>query len=318
MAHVSAQLTTSKRTWPVSANFVLQNIVRYLLAIGMMPYALSKLANYQLQLPAWVYAQPLAEISGISLTWAFLGYQPWFQFLLGVLEIVPALLLLFRRTRRGGALLMLPVVLNVALMNYATDLWRDTKQIATVFLVMNVYLLACDWPLWRQMARQTFQRTAASRPLWKFAERAVPLVIVAGVCFLLFVQTSIERPLIDFVGDRQINRAGTWAIREVTLDGRLLPARGEAFLYFGVGKNCQYVVERRTSKCRYQADHGHHNFRIDDIALAPGSSSIHGSSRLEGTQMILDGSSPAIRVVLERYRWGRQLPFRALSAGKVQ
>ena len=126
----------------------------------MMPYFISKLFNYQFQVQPWGYAQPLGEIGGITLTWAFLGYQPWFQFLIGVLEAIPALLLLFRRSRRAGALLMLVMVLNVALMNYAMDLWHDTRVIATVFLMMNIYLLACDWPVWRNIAIQLFPRPA--------------------------------------------------------------------------------------------------------------------------------------------------------------
>ena len=93
-------------------------VARLVLALGMMPYGVSKLFLLQFQVAASAYAQPLGETPSTTLTWAFLGYSPVFQFRLGTFEIIPAVLLLFARTRRLGALLLLPVVLNVAMFNY--------------------------------------------------------------------------------------------------------------------------------------------------------------------------------------------------------
>lgn len=317
MAPVSAQLTPPRVSWAVRANNVLNHIVRYLLAIGMMPYGISKIFNYQFQVPASVYAKPLGDLPGTSLTWAFLGYQPWFQFLLGVLETLPAVLLLFRRTRRAGALLMLPMILNVALMNVAIDLWPATQQISTVFLAMNLYLLACDWPLWRRFTIELLHRRPAPPGRWRTAgnigEAAVALLLPAAVTFYLFSQiSSFEQPIVDFIGDRQINRAGTWIVRQLTLDGRDFPIQSESLVYFDFTKRCHYTADGHTSEGKFDADRARHTFRIDDITFAPGLSSIHGAYRIDGGRMILDSgpSSPTVHLVLERYRWGKQLPFR--------
>ena len=300
MAYVLAQVASSKSSWLAGANTVLRNIVHYLLAVGMMLFGMSKFFNYQFQLPAWVYAKPLAEIGGFGLTWAFLGYQPWFQCLLGILELVPAVLLLLSRTRRVGAILLLPMLLNVALMNYALDFWQTTNHIGTVFLVMNLYLLACDWPVWREIVKQLMCHPA-SPSRWRLVEFAGPLLIVPGTAAFLFSQVSaVQSPLVDFIGDRQINRAGTWAIRQITLDGRILPNRGESFLYFGFEKSCRYSANDHMSNCKFQADRTHHSFRIDNIALIPGLRSIHGTYRIDDDRIILDGSPSSFQVVLER------------------
>jgi hypothetical protein len=52
------------------------------------------------------------------LAWAYLGYAPWFQRLLGVAEFVPALMLFFRRTARLAAVLMFAVLVNITLVNF--------------------------------------------------------------------------------------------------------------------------------------------------------------------------------------------------------
>jgi hypothetical protein len=288
-----------------------------LLAVGIMPYGISKVFNYQFQVSAWAYAKPLGDTPGTYLTWSFLGYQPWFQFLLGLLETVPAVLLLFRRTRRAGAVLMLPMILNVALMNYAIDLWPATQRISAVFLVMNLYLLACDWSLWRRLTIELFHRPPVSPSRWRtagnIAEIAAALLLPAAATFYLFSEVSLlTQPIVDFIGDRQINRAGTWIVRQLTLDGRDAPLQGEALVYFDFGKACHYAAGGHTSAGKFDADRARHTFRIDDVAFAPGLSSIHGTYRIDGVRMILDGgpSSPTVHLVLERYRWGKQLPFR--------
>ncbi len=311
MAYALAQVAPSKSSWLAGANTVLRNIARYLLAVGMMLFGMSKLFNYQFQVPAWVDAKPLAEIGGFSLTWAFLGYQPWFQCLLGILELVPAVLLLLSRTRRVGAILLLPMLLNVALMSYALDFWQTTNHIGTVFLVMNLYLLACDWSVWREIVKKLMcHPDSPSR--WRLVEFTGPLLIVPGTATFLFSQVSaMQSPLVDFIGDRQINRAGTWAIRQISLDGRVLPDRGESFLYFGFKRSCRFSAEGHMSNCKFQADRTHHSFRIDNIVLIPGFNSIHGTYRIDDDRIILDGSSSSFQVVLERYRWGKQLAFQS-------
>ena len=120
--------------------------VRYYLSLSMMPYAISKIMQTQfVLLPFSFWQKPLETLSGKSITWAFFGYSPWFQILLGILEFIPAILLLFRRTTLLGAILLLPITLNVCLVNYALDLWSATKQISLTFLLLNMLILLLEW-----------------------------------------------------------------------------------------------------------------------------------------------------------------------------
>ncbi len=141
-------------------------VARLVLAPGMMPYGVSKLFLLQFQVAASAYAQPLGETPGTTLTWAFLGYSPVFQFRLGTFEIIPAILLLFARTRRLGALLLLPVVLNVAMFNYFLDLWPGTRLISGVFLTLNLLLILYDWRMYAG-----FLSTLLARPVPRVSTR---------------------------------------------------------------------------------------------------------------------------------------------------
>jgi hypothetical protein len=64
-------------------------------------------------IPTSVWLTPLEGLTGKNITWAFLGFSPWFQTLLGLLEFVPAFFLLFTRTAFIGSIFLLPLTLGV-------------------------------------------------------------------------------------------------------------------------------------------------------------------------------------------------------------
>ena len=122
------------------------SLIRYYLSLSLIPYAISKIMQTQfVLLPFSHWEQPLETLSGKNITWAFFGYSPWFQVLLGILEFLPAVLLLFRRTTFLGAILLLPMTLNVFLVNHALDLWSATKQISLTLLILNILILLFEW-----------------------------------------------------------------------------------------------------------------------------------------------------------------------------
>lgn len=122
-------------------------ILRYLLGITMLPYALSKILGTQFVVTGYAltHLQSLEEVPGTTLAWAFLGKAVWFQIFLGFVELIPAIFLLFRKTTLLGAILMLPVTLNVLLINFALNLWPDTKVMAVVLFCLNVMILIFQW-----------------------------------------------------------------------------------------------------------------------------------------------------------------------------
>jgi hypothetical protein len=58
---------------------------------------------------------------GATLVWCFYGYSPTYGRLIGLAEALPGLLLLFRRTRLLGALVLLPIAANVTVMDFCFD-----------------------------------------------------------------------------------------------------------------------------------------------------------------------------------------------------
>lgn len=223
-------------------NRLLCHATRYLLGTAMLYYAIVKIVNVQFQVSPFTYTRPLDQVPGRMLAWAYLGYAPWFQRLLGFGELVPALLLLFRRAARLGALLMFPVLLNVLLVNFALDLWHDTKIISSVLLGLNIYLLINEWSYLREVLAKTLESSPPRRPILRWAEAIIPLVLLTVLCVNYYYDYERDARLIsDFTGTRQINGAGAWAVEELRIDGKnAIPDGQRARLYFDVWQHVYY------------------------------------------------------------------------------
>ncbi|SMD08257.1 hypothetical protein [Pedobacter nyackensis] len=178
-------------------------IIRYLLGITMLPYALTKIFRTQFVLTgfALTQSQSLESVPGTTLAWAFLGQSAWFQVLLGFLELIPAILLLFRRTTLLGATLMLPVTLNVFLINYALNLWVGTKVIASALLILNILVLVFEWTKIKSLLMVIINRGVPFK-LTKI-ETSINIVLIAVVGYLALT------PLIEYRNQRN-ELTGDW------------------------------------------------------------------------------------------------------------
>ena len=168
----------------------------------MLPYGLTKIMRTQfIVLPFYTWSEPLKDIPGATLTWAFLGYSPWFTVLLGFLEAVPAVLLLFRKTKLLGALLLFPVLLNVFLINMALDLWPSTQKISFVLLLMNITLLLFHHSLLQDVCKRIFNHIVSVRRTG--VETLINSVLVGAITLLVGYQIT------DYINQRNF-LTGDW------------------------------------------------------------------------------------------------------------
>lgn len=308
--------TLSGWPWRRRISYLLMTAARYLLALGMVPYAWSKISDMQFQVGASTYAKRLGESSGGALAWAYLGYNPSFQILLGVLEGVPALLLLSTRMRRLGAVLMFPVLLNVVLVNFFFGLWHDTKVLSSVLLGLNIFLLAYDWRLFLRLSKEliALPLIISRRPL-RIAMRVTATVLpVAGILgFIIFFHWQIkasEDPISDLIGVPQVNRAGTWKIASLIVDGKPVNVDSQIRVYFDFWQACSIWDGSQFIKGSFKANRAQHTLHIEKIPFGGDSAPLDGVYRTEGDRLFFDahqGPKP-VKLTLSREGWGRQSP----------
>lgn len=91
--------------------------LRYISAFLLMGYGSSKLAHMQFHLNQALAQRPVSSLTGYELTWFYYGYSRAYSIILGLTQVSGGALLLFRKTALLGAIAMLPVIVNILLID---------------------------------------------------------------------------------------------------------------------------------------------------------------------------------------------------------
>jgi uncharacterized membrane protein YphA (DoxX/SURF4 family) len=115
--------------------------IRIFLSIVFLVYGGVKLLGGQFYYGDWTLSKATAD--GPGLVWAFYGYSPFYGRIVGLFELVPALLLLHRRTATVGAAALFAVSLNITLMDFAYD-YPAVKYFSLGYTALLALLLFYD------------------------------------------------------------------------------------------------------------------------------------------------------------------------------
>jgi hypothetical protein len=114
---------------------------RYLLGVFMIFYGLPKLFGTFFDYQLFALDSKLKAVSEFELAWYFYGKNKWQELFAGIMEFVPGILLLNRRTYYVAALLLLPVTGQVFVLNFFFKIGGITFPAALVLLACNLYIV---------------------------------------------------------------------------------------------------------------------------------------------------------------------------------
>ena len=115
-------------------------ISAYILSFFLFVYGFNKVFKLQFYIPEpnTLYT-PLGQLSKDILFWSSMGSSYSYNLFMGLVEIIPALLLLFRRTRMLGAVISFTVLLNVLMINFGFDI--SVKILSSFLLFLSLVIL---------------------------------------------------------------------------------------------------------------------------------------------------------------------------------
>ena len=114
---------------------------RYILAILMIFYGIDKIMGNFFDYQLFALDSKLTDVSEFQLSWFFYGKNRWQELFTGIMEFVPGLLLLPRRTYYVAAIILLPVTAQVFLLNLFFKIGGITFPAATILLACNLYII---------------------------------------------------------------------------------------------------------------------------------------------------------------------------------
>jgi hypothetical protein len=213
--------------------------IRYFLAVILMGYGASKVFTSQFpHLMANMDAR-LVELTPMRVAWAFFGYSRSYQIFLGWAEVIPAVLLLFRRTTLLGALLLFTVLFNVFLLNIFFDVC--VKLNSGLYAVLSLYIMLQDAPrLWNffftdkgVLPREPLSLT--EQPKWlKITAATIRYGALAYACWLMWLDISGTYTYAHNLTAKS-NLQGAWKALDVQRwrDEQWAPVSADDSLYAG-------------------------------------------------------------------------------------
>jgi hypothetical protein len=123
----------------------LRGIMRYFIAYEIAVYGFAKILQTQF---GRIYSRddiPVGELTGFNLTWNYFGHSYTFAVILGLIQIGGGILLLFRRTTLLGAFILLPVMVNIVLINIFYDIDVGAFINSLIFTAGLSYLIFLRW-----------------------------------------------------------------------------------------------------------------------------------------------------------------------------
>ncbi len=91
---------------------IVENAFAYVLVMAMFAYGIGKMVQFDVAMQS---NKTVAQMTGMELMWAFYGYSKPFVFTLGILEITGGILILIKRTRLVGCILVSTILVNIIL-----------------------------------------------------------------------------------------------------------------------------------------------------------------------------------------------------------
>jgi len=130
-----------KQNKAAEINYLNIGTQRYILGLFMIFYGIPKLFGTFFDYQLFALDSKLINVSEFELAWYYFGKNRYQELFAGVMEFLPGILLLNKRTYYVAALILLPVTAQVFILNFFFKIGGVTLPAATILLLCNCYII---------------------------------------------------------------------------------------------------------------------------------------------------------------------------------
>lgn len=194
----------------------LEAFIRLWLAFELCVYGFAKIFHTQFTLPFHVRDMTVDSLTGFNLTWTYFGYSYVFAVIIAMVQIAGAVCLLFRRTILLGAVILLPMMVNIVLINIFYEIAGGAFLNSILFTTALIYLIT---PQLVRLLRVLFQTTQSDLLLILPVKTVLRIAIIALPFFVVYRLSP----------DQSSDIAGKWKVERLVREHNDTIARAEIF-----------------------------------------------------------------------------------------
>jgi hypothetical protein len=262
-------------------------------------FGFQKLFRLQFVVPMAMLDQPESRLSGEDLTWTYFAHSYGFACAIGLFQILGSVLLVYRRTKLIGVFTLLPVMVNICLLNFFYGFEIGEQVHAVVLLLGLLYLLFEEYP-----GLAALFLAKPKPPVLQLRGRALRNIVRLSVLFLpVLLISSFQFPKPDPVLGGRYRVTRLW-MNEVELSPGNCSDSVMERVYFDPGGHCTVIYhggeKMRLGEFVYDRNSG--LVRVSWHYPAGASDSLEARVRVISGGLGLEGKmgKAAVRMELER------------------
>lgn len=212
-----------------------QGLIRYAIAIDLSFFGWQKIFGLQFFVPMGMLDEPFSSLSGEWLMWAFFKHSYPMIVSIALTQLLGAMLLLFGRTKLIGIFVLLPVLVNILLLDIFYGLPPGVIVHAIALLSALIYILLTEYDKLAEifLSAKKLLPSAPLRPLTKAMAR-IMLVILP----LLFIASAkLRTPVSSLNGKYQVEKITVNSADRSSLIGRDSVL---STVYLDIGNDCVF------------------------------------------------------------------------------
>lgn len=175
----------------------LELAARIYAATMLLTYGFGKLMGgqfYQGEIPEAVASLPLSEVGGFDLAWTFFGYSFGYILFIGGTQILGSFMLLFHRTKILGAAVLIPVLMNIIVVDFFFKISTGAMLSAISYFTAVSFVVFYNRERVIEAVKTVIPESLDKKPFGKkILKLGIAIAIVAVIVLL-------ENQMLNFVG----------------------------------------------------------------------------------------------------------------------
>jgi len=178
--------------------WIIEFVFRWYVWFKISAYGLGKIVGGQFHrkgaLPKDIAQTSISDIGSFDLAWTFFGYSNEYIWFIGLSQLTGGILLLFRQTKLIGVLILLPILLNIIVVDIFFKISSGALLSAIIYLCMCLFILYYNKNAFLASIKQLMTTAYKKRSFKQYIKRYGISVLLIIIIFF------IENMLINKVG----------------------------------------------------------------------------------------------------------------------
>lgn len=164
--------------------------IAYYLALILFKYGIDKVFKHQFYFPEPnTLFTPLHQLSKDILFWSSMGASNMYSMFSGLIELLPAVLLLFKKTRLLGGVIAFAVLVNVVMLNFGFDI--SVKVFSLFLLLLSVVIIWPDMKRVYQLFTNSVVENSVAETMFRSKNELIKYAFLKSVVVGLIIFESI-------------------------------------------------------------------------------------------------------------------------------